>query len=194
MASRSVSLYGEIQKREEIPSFEDCFRAFYPAPKDGLFLGLCEDGLPFMANISFSPCNILIHGDFPFEDIIEFRRRYPPGSGTDYEFVSITRSDLYKNIGGDKILALGAWIHAGNRRPMVVFIEDFSEVFKQDFDVVQNMGWILGHSVAASVTIIAATSKPVEWEGAHIYKTGRRKYSSVDSNGIECVFYVPEDK
>jgi hypothetical protein len=155
-----------------------------PLPREALFLGVASDGLPVLLNLHDPvPGPMLIIGDpgsgktaFLQAAACAVTQTHDP---KDVQFGIITdRPDEWGNIEAspqrvgifsanhtsaqDFLLSLASWAHTNRntRQCVLLFIDDLEAVAKLDFDVLQNLRWLLLRGPARRVwTIITLNAE-----------------------------------
>jgi hypothetical protein len=200
MTNKWIEAYDEVIAEiapSGLPTIEQEMKRIGVFPQEALYLGTCTDGLPSLFNVKDPVASnvLFLSDDIDLGDIEKFSRLTPRIRRADFEFARITNQDLYASVGWQKIHALATWVHGGKGN-VVVLIDDFENVLKQDFEVLQNMTYILLRGAKRNVHVLARSSNPLDaiWSEhfcSTIRQTGFRSFEYV--SGKEVISYwMPE--
>ncbi|MEW5830906.1 MAG: hypothetical protein AB1846_18595 [Chloroflexota bacterium] len=160
-----------LPRREVLPAapaLDDVLAGLGPLPREALFLGMAEDGLPVLLDLEdAAPGPLLLTGD-PGSGKTAFLQlvaaaasRLHPAEGVQFgvvtanpgewdEFAGLPNSagiyPVYDNAAMDFVLGLTAWAHNNrhSRQAVLLLIDELSDsVTKMDFDALQNLRWLL---------------------------------------------------
>lgn len=200
-----MKLYDEVageMTEGNVPLLEDELKRIGPFPREALYLGTCVDKLPILLNINDTiPGHIWVQGkNFPIDTIMRGREMTCAPSIDQLEFRIISNQDMYSEVASQTLLAMAGWCHgkAGfytDKRRLLVFIEDFDNMLKQDFDTLQNLRYLLLRGKQKGITfIVCASTMPDGWKenfDVVFTETGERSYVYYPDQKDEVRFFIP---
>ncbi|MEW5827941.1 MAG: FtsK/SpoIIIE domain-containing protein [Chloroflexota bacterium] len=175
-----------------LPTLSEVLTELGPLPREALFLGIAEDGLPVLLDLGDpAPGPLLVAGDEKtgkttfLKTIVHAAAAMHEPEGLQFGVVTANPEEweqenelpnsagvypVYDNSAMDFILGLTAWAHnnRGSRQAVLLLIDDLESLAKLDFDARQNLRWLLlrgpNRRVWPVATLNAGRSgKSLEW-------------------------------
>ncbi len=165
------------------PALDDVLADLGPLPREALFLGMAEDGLPMLLDLEdAAPGPLLLtggpgSGKTAFLQLVAAAAsRLHPADGVQFGVVTANPREwdglsglpnnagvypVYDNAAMDFVLGLTAWAHNNrhSRQAVLLLIDELSDsVNKMDFDALQNLRWLLLRGPSRRVWPIATLS------------------------------------
>jgi hypothetical protein len=188
--NKALTLYGQVMREHhEQPTLQEYLHNLGPMPKEGIVMGICNDGLPLIFNTSDSdsPAIIMWNGESEFLKVIAEHIITRDNSSLPIEFAVITNSvddwtfqgNLYNHCaaafhffddGAEQLLLhLASWAHSNknSKRAIFLLIDGFEGIDNLNFDARQNLRWLLLRGPSRKVFVVAVgkhTNNLLPWE------------------------------
>jgi hypothetical protein len=150
-----------------LPTLSEVLSELGPLPREALFLGIAEDGLPVLLDLSDpAPGPLLVAGDENtgkttfLKTVVHAAAELHERESLQFGVITAHPEEwdlenelpnsagvypVYDNSAMDFILGLTAWAHnnRGSRQAVLLLIDDLESIAKLDFDSRQNLRWLL---------------------------------------------------